>query len=183
MKPRIIGLCGAAGAGKDTVGTFLRLRHGYRRAAFADPIREMLRALLKAGGLSDFEITYYMTDREAKEQPIPGLGVSYRHMAQTLGTEWGRAVKPTLWLDVALAHIAAAPQASFVFTDVRFPNEAEWIKAHGGELWRVERPVSAVREHISEQLIGQLTADRVVDNSGTVAELQKIIADVMWDRR
>src|SRR5690606_23010291 len=38
--PRVIGLYGYAGSGKDTVGHILESLKGYARAAYADPLRQ-----------------------------------------------------------------------------------------------------------------------------------------------
>lgn len=180
--PRLIGLTGTAGSGKDTVRRMLEEHHGYTGFAFADPIRDMLGALLHRNGIS----THYMHDRDLKEKPIPALGTSYRHLAQTLGTEWGRSIEPEFWLRIASARLDALQDQGlrhFVISDVRFLNEAAWIKLLGGEVWRVERPsAEPVRQHASE-LISHINPDRVVDNSGTVADLWNFVNAVLWDRR
>lgn len=180
--PRLIGLTGTAGSGKDTVRRMLEEHHGYTGFAFADPIRNMLGSLLSDAG-ADFS---WMTDRERKESTIQALGTSYRHLAQTLGTEWGRSIEPEFWLRIASARLDTLQDRGlrhFVISDVRFLNEAAWIKLLGGEVWRVERPsAEPVREHASE-LISHITPDRIIDNSGTVEELWKFVNAVLWDRR
>jgi predicted ATPase len=90
---KIIGLTGPAGSGKDAVRDILE-DLGLIGFAFADPIRNMIRGLLTDNGLSDD----WMDDRNLKERIIPALGVSYRQMAQTLGTEWGRGLRSDFWL-------------------------------------------------------------------------------------
>ena len=152
-KPLLIGLTGYAGTGKDTVRSLLEQDHDFDGIAFADPVRDMLRSLLDS-----MEIPRdWMIERELKEREIPGLGLSYRHMAQTLATEWGRSLKSGLWLDIAAAKVRMYSQygnPGVVISDVRFANEAEWIKAQGGLIWRIIRPgVEPVREHVSEDLI------------------------------
>lgn len=46
-------------------------------------------------------------DRVKKEQPIPQLGgKSFRRLAQTLGTEWGRnCVGDSIWCDIVLDRV------------------------------------------------------------------------------
>lgn len=180
--PRIIGLTGTAGSGKDTVRRMLEDHHGYAGLAFADPIRAMLGALLAEAGAGP----EWMTDRLLKEGTIPAIGTSYRHLAQTLGTEWGRSVEPEFWLRIASAKLDAMQDRGaklIVISDVRFLNESAWVKLLGGEVWRVERPTAeAVRQHASE-LISHINPDRIINNSGTVADLWKVVNDVLLDRR
>lgn len=179
---KLIGLAGLAGAGKDTVRDMLENEHDFTGFAFADPIRNMLGALLADNGFS----TKWMFERQLKEQPIDGLGLSYRHLAQTLGTEWGRHQHADFWLRIAQSSIERHRKTGarkFVISDVRFVNEAEWIKAQGGEVWRIDRPgITVVRDHESERQIARIDPDRMIKNTGTVEHLWKLINAVMWDR-
>ena len=173
--PTIIGLTGYAGTGKDTVRELLCMNHGFEGMAFADPIRMMLRELLLSNGITDA----WMQDRQLKEAVIPALGVSYRHMAQTLGTEWGRGLHGDFWTRIAGAYIDDAHDAygtrnaSFVVSDVRFANEAQWVRERGGVIWRVERAAAVpVRAHASEAEIYHIHADAVVENNGSIDDLR-----------
>lgn len=167
---RIIGLTGLAGTGKDTVRRMLEEDHGFDGLAFADPIRQMIGELLSSNGFD----SSWMTERELKEQPIPGLGVSYRELAQRLG-DWGRAMDTDFWVKIAanfVGELQHRGDAHIVISDVRFVNEAKWIREAGGEIWRIERPGAApVRDHESERQVAAIQASRVVDNSGTVEDL------------
>mgnify|MGYP000225759508 CR=1 FL=1 len=176
-KKFIIGLTGYAGTGKDAVRSILEER-GFIGFAFADPIRSMLRELLTSNGISD----EFIDSRELKESIIPELGVSYRQMAQTLGTEWGRMLQPDLWLRLAGAYMADverntwAESTCFVISDVRFANEAQWVRDHGGVIWRIERPSAMpVRAHVSEQELYHFTVDHTIDNSGTLDMLESTV--------
>lgn len=177
----IIGLTGLAGSGKDTVRTYLEDHQAFTGLAFADPIRAMLSTLFQQVGASD----NWMTDRLLKEGTIPALGTSYRHLAQTLGTEWGRAVAFDFWLRIAKARVATMLDAGVkrvVISDVRFFNEADWIHSIGGQIWRIERPgLEPVRLHSSE-LIWDIEPDRVISNGGSVQDLQSFVDAVLWDR-
>jgi hypothetical protein len=169
---RIIGLTGLAGTGKDTVRRMLEEDHGFEGLAFADPLRDMIGALLTENSIS----TIWMYDRALKEAPIDGLGVSYRRLAQTLGTEWGRhAVGTDLWVNLAehrISVLRSQGARAVVISDVRFLNEAAWIHTHGGEVWRIHRSsAQPVAAHISESELLSITADRNIDNNGTVEDL------------
>lgn len=176
--PLIIGLCGPAGCGKDSVRTILELKHDFAGMAFAEPIRGMLRELLTSNGCSD----EYITNRELKETPIPGLDVSARHMMQTLGTEWARkCLGEDFWLKLAatyLADLRSQGYRQFVISDVRFANEAEWVRAQGGEIWMIERPgLQPVRQHVSECV--QFRVDQVLRNDGTLQQLERTSLDAL----
>jgi hypothetical protein len=125
-------------------------------------------------GLEGFRYVY--SDKEAI---IPGIGVSARHMMQTLGTEWGRAcIHPDFWVMIARAETQRIMNdgGSVVIDDVRFANEAAMIRDLGGELWRIERPSIAYDgSHESEGGLEDITPDRVIVNDGTLTQLKEKI--------
>jgi hypothetical protein len=177
--PRLIGLAGPAGSGKDTAADHLVAKYYYVRLSFAYAMRAMLHTLLAHCGCE--RPSHWMSDRQRKEQPIPLLGHSYRALAQTLGTEWGRALDPDLWVRVVDARFVSLPlHRRAVVTDVRFPNEAAWLSRAGGQLWRLERPgAEPVRQHESEQHVAQLRADAVLRNHYGIAELHAGIEQLL----
>ena len=167
---RLIGLAGKAGTGKDTVAAYLKEQYGYDRYGLADPIKSMLRQIL------------VLFDNPAlKELPHPLFGKSPRYMAQTLGTEWGRnLIHPDLWLICAgQAFEWLQKQPGFVgivISDVRFENEAAWVRAQGGQIWHVLRPSAApVEAHVSEAGVGYVEGDEVINNIGSIEDLQQKI--------
>jgi len=171
--PSLIGLTGPAGSGKDTAARYLEQAHGYRIVSFAAPIRAMLGGLLGYVG----EHSGWMTERELKEQPIPGIGRSYRELAQTLGTEWGRNVLGTeFWLDLLATHCTRRGGTHFVVTDVRFPNELQLLRAADGVIWQLLRHgIGPVRDHVSESALGAAEPDACLLNSGTAEQLHERI--------
>ena len=172
--PRLIGLYSPApGCGKTTAASLLT---EHERVSFSAPIKCAVWRLLDDHELAGFHYVY-----EDKEAIIPELGVSARHMTQTLGTEWGRAcIHPDFWVTIARveAQRIMAYGRSVVIDDVRFPNEAAMIRKLGGELWRIERPgVSYSGDHSSEGGLEDITPDRVIVNDGTIAQLKEKIYD------
>lgn len=167
----LIGLTGRAGSGKDTVAMHLRDEWAFEHIAFADPIVDMIGALLATANLEPC----WMTERVLKEQPTP-LGPSYREMAQTLGTEWGRTLRPDLWVHVAELRLDSPGlrEESVVLSDVRFANEAAAIRRRGGFIVRVLRrseDLPAVRAHASELEQLHIQADTELLNYGSKATL------------
>lgn len=183
-KPELlIGLVGQAGSGKDTVADmlvthWLRARQPSARLSFALPIRYMLFQFLEAAGV--LYPALQMTERDLKEAEIPGLGVSYRHLAQTLGTEWGQqCVGRDVWIKLLERQLCKQMDhgtVRFVVTDTRFGTEADWIRAQGGVIWRIDRPgLAPVREHATELGMEQIRSDRVILNDGSLEDLQRTV--------
>lgn len=171
-QPPLIGIAGRARSGKDTVANFIIAAIGGYRYSFADPIRAMLVPL----GV-DMSDPYWQA---RKEDVIPALGVSPRRMMQTLGTEWGRQlINPDLW--IIMAHQRLLQNGpGMVISDVRFENEAAWIRKHGGWIIHVIRPdAKAVEAHASEDGIEMQDTDARLFNNGTLEELQLSVRELL----
>lgn len=151
---KLIGLYSPVpGCGKTTLADGL-LGHGYVRRSFAAPLKAMLRTLLDHQGVPALRI-HRMLDGDLKEVPAPELaGRTPRRAMQALGTEWGRdCLGPDFWAAAALAEcdLALTDGRGVVIDDVRFPNEADAIRARGGLLVRITRPgLAAQGGHVSE---------------------------------
>lgn len=187
---KLIGLSGYAQTGKDSVAAFLTEQHGYERRAFADTLREALYRLnpwLTAQ-------TETCTTRVRYAELIDARGyegarrtpycVEIRQLLQRLGTEVGRnMLGEDVWVEAAFRslgsvkiwHADGSPAEpgkaltdAYVFTDVRFPNEARAIVDAGGEVWRVERPgFGPVNGHPSETALDDWPFDvRIVNDAG-----------------
>lgn len=169
--PQIIALIGAAGAGKSSVASHLEMERAFEHVALADPIVSMVLALFHEAGIE----SCWMTERALKEQPTPVLGVSYRRLAQTLGTEWGRHTLGTdVWLHVVYQKLKVAQQhqADVVISDVRFPNEATGLAGRGAVLVRIDRPgLAGVEPHESEAWHTRLPYHHLLVNDGSLANL------------
>jgi hypothetical protein len=122
----LIGVHGPLNGGKDTVATYLQAKFPDRfgRYAFARPLKE---ACEKMFGFSMEQ----MEDRVLKEQVDPFWGFTPRKALQLLGTEYGRGMlRDDVWIRRAEQELMKNSKSSrgMIITDVRFPNEAEWIR-------------------------------------------------------
>lgn len=169
--PRLIGLYSSRPqSGKSTVADILFQHYGYSERRFAGPLKAMLRTVLDRAGLSAHRI--HQIETVAKERPIEEFGgKSYRHLAQTLGTEWGRnCVDKDLWVHLTLPHL---PLSRTVIDDVRFYNEFRRIRELGGQMWLIARPgVAAPNGHESEGRLDYASFDRVIMNNGGLPYLR-----------
>ncbi len=163
----ILGIAGAAGSGKTTVANVLAER-GWAVVSLADPMKRICQ-----------DVFGWSHDRlwgpsECRNTPDPRWeGLTARHALQTLGTEWGRAMHPDVWVRMAIRE--ARDHRRTVVPDVRFQNELDAIRDAGGRMLRVERPgmvalTGAAAAHASEA--GALTGvSCTIVNDGTLDQL------------
>lgn len=167
----IIGLTGYLRSGKDTAGAAL-IADGFTRASFADKIRAFLHALNPQ--VVQNGVTYRLAPiiagyggwEEAKDQ-FPEV----RALLQRCGADAGRTVLgDNVWVDAAMRELGSG---DVVFTDVRFPNEAEAIQAAGGFIIRVTRPghEPGPDAHESETAMDGYPFDFHLPNIGGVSDL------------
>lgn len=176
----LIGLAGHKGSGKDTAAAHLVRAHDFRQISLADPIRNGLCAMF---GLTADDLL----DRNRKETAIDWLGVSPRHLMQTLGTEWGRNhVARDVWLRVAshrLEAIAKGGRSRIVVSDIRFDDEADWIRSKGGQLIHIRRPLTCPQHdaHVSEAGVTLNIDDYIILNTSTIDQLHAQLDALMQE--
>lgn len=176
---KILGIAGRKGAGKDTLAQTLIVANGgkFELVKFADPLKNMMRAMLKAGGVSPTEIEH-MIEGSLKEVPHKVLlGKTPRYAMQTLGTEWRNMLGENLWINMIeqrLRSIAAGGAHGVVITDLRFAHECEFLRGLGATTVRISggrSVINAASDHPSETAIDTLPVDMEVINLGTIADL------------
>ena len=153
----IIGISGKATSGKDTVANYYsRFSKAHCTTLhFADSLKDCCQGLLIPFG------TYDMSLQETKKLIIPWMGKNYT--VRNLLQDVGNAFKKNGSIDTIL------------IPDVRYPNEFKMIKDLGGEVWRVERPNITLMDHISETALDDYTFDKIIQNNGTITDLQNKI--------
>ena len=166
----LIGICGKAGSGKDTVADFFKSEYGYESAAFADHLKAVTSL---AFGLDE----KYFHDQELKTKVVPMFGITPREMIQKVGTECFRKIFDD---DFWVKHVDMLYRDSldsgfnFVVTDCRFENEVMWIRNNGGIVINVSNPQVddvVLNGHVSELGINPDLIDYVIDNDDTIAML------------
>ncbi len=204
----ILGLHGYARSGKDAAAEAL-VAIGWERIAFADVLRDIAYATdpyvqvtqdaadsLQQQHPDEYVIAGDWYDEAGGEVfarlrlVVDTYGWEYakeqfpdvRRLLQRLGTEGGRDILgENIWVDTAFGR-ARLDGAGLVITDVRFPNEAEAIKARGGKVVRISRPgIGPVNEHASDSALADYPFDHHIYNAGPLSELHdhiKRIANV-----
>jgi len=175
LLPQFIGLAGKKGHGKDTLGEYLVTKYGYRRFAFADALKEMVRIA--------FSFSNDQLYGDKKEEIDPFWKTSPREVLQFIGTELFRnniekllpEMGSSFWQQIVRRKIndilLLNPKQKIVITDVRFPDECQFIKElGGGEIIWIERPLfDNIDGHSSENQ--KLVVDQTVINDGTINNL------------
>ncbi len=170
----IIGFTGPKQSGKSTAADYL-VGNSFKKLSFAEPIKTIAWYLLHGFDLEQNYIERLLTVH--KEVVIPELGVSARHVMQTLGTDWGRTlIHPDIWVMWMSKSLVTETADYLVFEDVRFENEAALIRSLGGLIIHIRRPcLISLDDHASEEGIELNMIDMLITNNGTVADL---LADV-----
>ncbi|MER5501366.1 hypothetical protein ABT096_29755 [Streptomyces sp. NPDC002561] len=166
-----IGIIGRARVGKDTAGAWLVENRGYRRVAFADPLKEAalkLDPIVSAEQDARLREVVELEGWERTKDTYPEV----RRILQELGAAV-RAIDPDFWLRAALAKVTAANEDGVpaVITDVRYPNEVESLRRAGFHLIHISRPGAPQLVHESEGALGPADADYRITNDGTVPRL------------
>jgi hypothetical protein len=169
---KLIGLSGRAGCGKTTVARYLIECHGFVRVRFADPLKDMLRAV---------DLTDRQLDGDLKEQPSDLINHwTPRKLQQWLGTDCFRdQVDKDFWVKAWTRRTQAQFDLgeNVVADDVRFPNEAAAIFRFGGVVARISRPNNKldVGRHESEAHADSLPCDAHIINDGALSDLFRTV--------
>lgn len=170
--PRTIGFTGQATAGKTSAAVILAAQYDLARMSFADPIRDMLKAL----GLDDAEMS------EHKNVPNALLcNRTPRYAMQKLGTEFGRQmIGENIWVNAAMQKADLQSLVfgnGVVFDDVRFDNEAAAIREAGGIVIEVSKPDLPPRmDHASERGVSPALIDHYVHAVDLIELKAKLLA-------
>lgn len=174
MDKLIIGLTGPARSGKDTVASIIQTHIWMQQTSFAAPLRTF--------AANVFGIDESMLE-SGKDVTDPRIGISPRRFMQLVGTEIGRQIDADLWiksLEWRLDKILTGPTDGAIVTDVRFNNEADYIRGKGGFIWHIQRPdAPGVAEHSSEAGITPYPEDIVINNGGDMNDLRNAVADAL----
>lgn len=169
--PAIIGICGPARAGKDTIARTL-MSMGYVKDSFAAPIRQFVASICGLT-LEQLELV--------KDFPSDALnGKTPRYAMQTLGTEWGRKMlAQDLWINYLMRRSTGQ---RLVVPDIRFENEAQAILNNGGLILKVVRPGVEIVEstHSSEAGIPDNLVGHTFVNDKGIEELGYAVTDLMY---
>jgi hypothetical protein len=183
----IIGLVGFIGSGKGTVGDILVRHHGYHQFAFADALKDAVASIfLWPRGLLEGDSN---ASRAFRERVDPwwshkfGYEVTPRLILQKMGTEACRhGIADNIWIAALEKRIQGYKDV--VISDVRFPNEIDFIRSAGGVIIRVKRgedptPEQLSTMHVSETAWNSYEPDRIIHNDKDLNGLKMCVSDLL----
>lgn len=142
----IIGFVGFMGSGKGTAGKILK-EFGFEQESFANGVKNVASVMfnwprhLLEGDTGESRLFRETPDKFWSDKM--GRDFTPREALQKVGTEAGRDIfHKNFWVFSLENRIKFA--TDYVITDVRFPNEIDWIHKKGGiviELKRGQNPI------------------------------------------
>ena len=123
--PSLVIVHGLKESGKSTLADYYCKEYGYKRLKMAGPLKNMIRSLLKDGGVDPSLIEEYV-EGNLKEVPIPQMsGRTSRHLMQTIGDEWRRMQSEDFWIEIALGKLKQhfSSDEKVIIDDIRYHNE------------------------------------------------------------
>jgi hypothetical protein len=186
FRPQVIGITGRKYNGKDTTANYICEKYGYKQLAFAGPLKDICGKLF---GFNDEQL-----HGSLKETPDDSwFDLTPRQVLQFVGTDLFRNHMSELnerfgqdfWLLCAKNYmdreLLKNPDTVFVISDVRFPNEVDFVRKLNGIVFRVKRKSVNKKKkdtHQSELLIDELEVDYDLKNDSTKEDLYKVINDI-----
>lgn len=178
-KYKLIGLMGSVGSGKSTFAQSLHWY--YNEDYFAKPLKQICSIVINGKP----EIAREFTDQKLKETKLNNHNFTPRKLMQFVGTEMFREkiaeLDPELGTDlwVKLMDRRTLKEKPTIVSDVRFKNEAEWIKKRGGIIVLIKRNQTGSgtehSNHSSELEHREIEPDIIIENNGSVDDFVKKI--------
>jgi|TARA_R100000656_G_scaffold104176_1_gene76178 hypothetical protein len=196
---KYIGITGLKGHGKDTLARMVReYEPQWHNAAFASPLKTMVQRLF---GLTEYDVY----DEQGKEAELPqpifmddhltrmryatGLQIESRGLTalrprdllQLFGTEYVKSIQSDYWMKLLDQETA---DSDFVcITDLRFPDEEEWLNTKGAFIVRVTRLdlPQGVDSHSSESYIPKIQPDlEVFTRTGKFSLMESVARELAF---
>ena len=171
----LIGFHGKAGCGKDTAfkllkGFTAKPDAGFHQMAFARGVKLMASKVFQV----PLEKFYHN-----KDDISPRYGKTYRELLKIFGTDFARnMIDHNFWvhyLEHEYLNLVDVDSDQIIgICDVRFENEANWIRDNDGIIIQVKSKVVRVEEsdHESEAELPSSLIDYIVHNDGTLFQFR-----------
>lgn len=174
----LIGIGHVARVGKSVAASALVRDLGFKEVSFAGPLKDLAfkinPVVVSANALTNVQTGSNRYQAIVSRYGLDDAKVQFpevRRFLQDLGGAVRDMFGEDFWSDRAFGEAKKWPDV--VISDVRYPNEAEQVKALGGKLVRIDRPGREALGHVSETaLLAFKDWDEVLVNDGDVPALE-----------
>lgn len=196
----LLGIAGRKGSGKDTLASSLLRWWGHSASLLKDGSIYHMADTLKEVSMGLFGLDHSLVygtqqqkesptayawgdmptyDLMADPKPPRNKRMTGREFLQYFGTEVCRTMNPMVHIDATIKRILADEEQSMaidylaVVADLRFPNECDVIRRHGGKVVLLTRGEAAKSDgHASENSLENYEFDAVIDNAAMTKSQQ-----------
>lgn len=191
----IIGLCGAQGVGKDTIGDILVSEYGFTKITFASALKDVVSILFSwprdlLEGITEESRLWRETVNEYWSEKTGVSGFTPRKALQYVGTDLlRRQLYDNIWVNIVENKInmllSLNPETNIVITDCRFINEFNMIKKFSGsQIFKIVKDIDIQLintniSHSSEVDWQNYEFDRILYNNKTVSDLKLQIKSII----
>ena len=194
-KLQIIGITGKAGSGKDTVANYFIDSKNYIKLTFGGAVKDIVQII--TGWSRDMIEGQTVESRELRETVVhQNYNMNCRQLMQFVGTDLFRNnLDQNVWINIVndkvkklILDINSGTQTlkhvkGIIISDVRFDNEAQFIKSIGGTIVKINRNVAIESSnHQSERGIS-IATDYVIENNTTIDDLYNQIDYIIYDMK
>ena len=174
-KVKIIGITGYKNSGKDTLAEYF-IDNGFYKISFADPLKQACKEIFS---FSDDQLY----NQNFKEREDIFWKHTPRELFQKIGTDLFRNTLPKIcnninddiWIKSIERKIIKLHTEKninkFIIPDIRFENEAEFVKNNNGTIILINRQILKKDNHESEQNIDKIKYDFKIENCSTLEDL------------
>lgn len=170
FKPKLIGIVGQKGSGKDTFASLLLDFEPGQAISFAEPIKEFV------GDLFNWDMAFLNGPSEFRDDVDERYDITPRQALREVGDAI-RSLYPNAFAEYGVRRANYFDGQLVIITDVRYTNEAQAIKDNGGHIVRLVRNKlnsEDIHSSESEQLSEEMAklVDYTVNNNGDLYELK-----------
>jgi len=180
-KGRIIAFSGAARSGKDTAARAPCLPKGtWARRSFAGALKDDVMYSLVRSGRQIGLVKEERPQWEWFNDPVQ------KSLLRPLLVAYGatmRAIDPLYWIKRLSRHYLTWSDerlfGKYVITDLRYKNEAEWVRSLGGIVIGITREGVAPANEEEETSLATFTPEFTICNNGTETELWRKVSEIL----
>lgn len=171
----IIGIVGLKSSGKSTCAEYMVRNYNYHEFAFANPLKKICKILFS---LTDSDV------HRNKEQINPNWGITNREILQKFGTDVCRDLLPkvfpqitkSVWITIMEKNIKE--YEDIIISDVRYPDEAKFIKDNNGIILEIVRP-ELKNDDLHQSETQKIESDFKITNDSSIINFYQQISNFL----